>query len=684
MKRPWLVIGGIALLAVAVALSFWFLRPRGLAVYREALARRDYDLARSGLTEELRAKPLWHEARALLAEVELAAGYPLAALEQIARLWEDKWETGDLVELFLASLPNELAIQAISALEALPPSVGRGELALAIALKFGDPSLIARGLPLLNDLQPGNPLVSRAWQQLKTDDPHTAWLTADKLGTSYKKNLAREMRDQGTLDLYLPGILHEDPLAPLILEEVAAELGGLAGLDLLLAMEKTGWSPTAPISYSETKFTLLLALGPDRLADRLPGFLDIGGVKKVVDLLVQKKEKIRPALDLLQALEAGGFAPAETKIYAALKLELLKLAAPPAFRPSFFAGIPGEDLLNLAELWVYQVACLPENEEAYPRETIAALLAHLAKDKDCRQNSLFLQSLLSPPPPPQPRFVLANQQRLDQDQLGYWEVSPEGRHVLYSGWDFDATYWFDLEKQVHVGEFSGPFYGVWTQNLVAFIPAREGKILTYNTDSAAKLAEFPWSPTDGVLGWQDGRLVLARPAGAQYKIVALDPATGAEETVLSTPALPSLTPTGKLGWLTPGQDAIRVKLADKETVYSGGPGSGWHLYCWLPGDKGALLTGDGGYKILDFTEGKYRSIEGPGGFVPAKNGWLDEYRIAGTVTLTSPTGEKLAVFILDTRDMSAVHTGLEFTEGVVLGKTVYFFLDGDLRVYALQ
>ena len=127
-----------------------------------------------------------------------------------------------------------------------------------------------------------------------------------------------------------------------------------------------------------------------------------------------------------------------------------------------------------------------------------------------------------------------------------------------------------------------------------------------------------------------------------------------------------------------------VKLAEKETVYSEGPGSSWHLYCWLPGDKGALLTGDGGYKILNFTEGKYRSIEGPGGFVPAKNGWLDEYRIAGTVTLTSPTGEKLAVFILDTRDMSAVHTGLEFTEGVVLGKTVYFFLDGDLRVYALQ
>lgn len=674
-SRYYFLLGGVLVLAALVIICL--LPPRGLKPYQDLLARQEFARARTALTKELAAKPHWHEARALLAEVELAAGQPLAALEHILLLWEGDWDTEALEAKFLEHLPPDEGETALAHLAGQPPSIKVARLALGIALKVGSSELIAEKLIPLSKLQREHLLVAQAWEHLKENDPVAAWQIADELDPSFKKTLLNELKQVKFAD-FLAKLLAADPQAANRLINEAKELGGREGLELLLAMEDAGWDPQSFASYPHVKFNLMLAAELDQVDARMLNHLSWDAIKSRISLLIKEEENIRPCLDLLMAMEEAGFGPGDAQEYAGLKLELLELAAPTRLNTSFLAGIKKSELFSLAKVWVNYAAW---DEEICPPETLAALLDYLGEDSKYRDTAAFLKTIAQPPPEPQPERIFKHELRRDQGQLEYWEVSPCGRHVLYTGWETSTTYWYDMDKNAHMAEFPQPLYGIWdpNRNKVALIPRDGDTIYVYNTNNAAKIGQFPWSQAT-ILGWQDGRLLLASPQGEGYRVEALDPATGERKILLAAPVLPSLSQGEKLGYIIASGSSLRVVLDREEMTFSGSwTSSSWQLHGWLPGDRGVVLSREEEYAILTFADGAFRPLPMEG-FVPHPQGWLDQFRVVGTYDLGANS-----VLILDIRDMSWTHTGICWHYyGHLAGSTAFRFQDGDLLIYTLN
>ncbi|MGI6364790.1 MAG: hypothetical protein ACOX2G_03445 [Bacillota bacterium] len=674
--RYYFLLGGVLVLA-AVVLIF-LLQPWGLGPYQDLLEQQEFTRARTALTKELAKKPHWHAARALLAEVEIAAGQPLAALEQILLLWEGDWDTKALEEKFLEHLPFGEAEPALALLAEQPQSFNTARLALGIALKHGSSEQIANLLLPLSKLQPGHPLIAQAWTHLKESDPVAAWQIADELNASFKGKLLAELKAHSKLEDFLLKLLAADPQAPSQLINLAKEWGGMEGLELLLAMEETGWTPQGDASYPHVKFNLLLTVELDRIEETMLNHISWDVVKTRLSFLVQEEADPRACLHLLMVMEDKGFIPGDEALYAKLKLDLLKLAAPRRATPSFFAGIDKSELLALAIEWIEYSAW---DGEEFPPETTATLLDYLGQDGKFRDQVAFLKIISQPPPEPAPERIFINEQRRDQGQLEFWEVSPCGRHVLYCGWGIPTTYWFDLDKNEHVAELSQSHYGVWDPSggKVALIPREGDTLYVYDTDSAAKIAEFPWSQAT-ILGWQDGNLLLANSHGNGYQVEALDPTAGERTPMLTAPVLPSLSQQGKLGYLIQTGSSVQIVLDGEEMIFSGSwSNRAWRLHGWLPRDKGIVLAQEGEYAILSFADGAFLPLPIEK-FTPHPQGWLDEHRLAGTCSVAGN-----AVLILDIRDMSWTHTGIRwYFYGELTGNTACRFQDGNLLIFTLR
>lgn len=608
----YLLIGGIAVL-LAVAALIWSRQPQGLDLYQDLLTKQEYGRARMTITQELSKKPQRHEARTLLAEVELAAGQPLAALEQIIILWQAEWDTDHLEEGFLTVLPPGEEGAAIALLEGSPPSFRSAQLAVGIALKAGSPEFIARTLPALRELQPGNPLIAQAWTQLKTQDPVAAWQLADELDLTYKKRFLHELNSRSELAELLPKLLAIDPQTPELIISLARETGGREGWKLLMAMEEAGYTPGDDDNFAITK------------------------------------------------------------------LDLLKLAAPEQVDSSSFAGIETSELYALAKAWV---GFSLWDDDEYPIGTTAFLLDYLSKDNDFRGQALLLKAILQPPPEPAPSSILYFEKRRDQGQID-WVVSPCGLHALYYGWENEKTYWYSLDQDEHWGEFSQELRGVWDaeNQLVALIPTQApGKILIHSTQSAQELAQFAWTGAL-VLGWRDGCLLLAHAQGGGYEVEALDPVTGEGRTLMTAPALPSPSATGKLGYLHHTNGNLTIVLGKEEMTFSGSwSTSPWQLHNWLPRDRGVILAKEGKYAILYFADGIFLPM-GLEEFELHPWGWLDQRRVVATVK----NGGYTAVVIVDTRDMSWTHTGIQWAyNGEVSDTVISRFRNANMLVFRLK
>ena len=391
-------------------------------------------------------------------------------------------------------------------------------------------------------------------------------------------------------------------------------------------MEETGWTPQGDASYPHVKFNLLLTVELDRIEETMLNHISWDVVKTRLSFLVQEEADPRACLHLLMVMEDKGFIPGDEALYAKLKLDLLKLAAPRRATPSFFAGIDKSELLALAIEWIEYSAW---DGEEFPPETTATLLDYLGQDGKFRDQVAFLKIISQPPPEPAPERIFINEQRRDQGQLEFWEVSPCGRHVLYCGWGIPTTYWFDLDKNEHVAELSQSHYGVWDPSggKVALIPREGDTLYVYDTDSAAKIAEFPWSQAT-ILGWQDGNLLLANSHGNGYQVEALDPTAGERTPMLTAPAaLPF--PARKLGYLIQTGSSVQIVLDGEEMIFSGSwSNRAWRLHGWLPRDKGIVLAQE------------ENTLSSPSPTEPSfpcqlkvhshPQGWLDEHRLAGT------------------------------------------------------
>lgn len=680
--RRYLVIGGILVLAAAVAI-FLLLQPKGLQIYENLLANKKYDQARTGLVDELRSSPNWHEARSLLVQVELAAGQPLAALEQITLLWEVQWDTKELEDSLLSQILPKDADTIISYLEKKASYPQGGGLAVAIALKTCSPELVGKTLPWLQVVQPESNLASQAWALLVDEDPMLAWQIAGPVG--YREKLTRKLYDKDVLVALIPQLLAADPSAPAQVLELARNLTrGGDGLELLLALEITGWIPDDIRNYSAIKFPLLLEAGG--LEGTMFAYLDWRDAKNYVDS-VGAERSARDVLRLQIVYEKSGLVPQDKELYGGLKLLLLNATNPVMVEPSFFSDLKKPDLLDVAEKWTKMFLFIEEPEDF--QEPIINLLDFLAKDKLYRNQASLLKTFLQPALPPQPTYIFYLEERLEQDQLCFWQVSPDGHHVLYSGGESETTYWYDTAQKKHVGEL--PYLlllGYWDpqSNLVAFLTgSTENKLLIYDSDTATKVAEFPNVDSD-IIGWRDGQLYLVRRVKENYQVEALNPQSGKRQPVLTAPALPSLSPQGEIGYLVQKDGAVNIILGEKTMTFPlnlPGERGGRQfdlLQDWLPGDKGAVLFSQGQYSLLTFADGQLHPLP-LNGLIPRPRAWLDDYRL---ICLYDTGWSVFPVVLLDIRNMSCTNTGLLYSEGWVLGNTVSYFLNGNLQIYVLK
>lgn len=611
----------------------------------------------------------------------------MAALSQLAELWQGKWDTAALEKSILEQIRPEDAEAAVSLLEERQESLKAKEMAVAIALKFKSAQLARKTLPSLYALAPQSALIAQVWPLIAEDDPVQAWVVAGQMHENFKEELLKNLfHTQEEREQLLPLLLEIDPELPELLITTAWKRGGKAGLELLLALEDTGWTPEDHESYYSVKRPLLLYADLFPPDESLLSQINWEEAKENLPIL-EEQGRIEEILQFLMDMEAKGLVAVENKSYVDFKLELLKLDYPQTIKPSFFAGIATDELFALAMDWHLYLW----GTDYYPLETIITLLDYLGKAPQYCNRSLLLKAVADPPSEPEPGKIFSREQFRRLEYLHSCDVSPGGRQVLYSD---NKTYWFDMDRQKHIGEFDEPLYGIWDpdSDRVALIPSRQGdKLYLCSTDTAAVLAEFPWN-NPIPLGWQDGCLLLAQDAGTGYQVIALDPAASGPAVLAETPVCPSLSPGGKLGYIIARENSLLVVAGDKEMNYTGDwVREPWELYGWLPQDRGLVLRKPDNFALLYFQDGKFIPLEIEG--LPIHpQGWLDENRFAGTIRWNSPFRD--SVFIFDLRNMSWEHSGIrwyggdgshmEYGGGKIVDNMVCRFKDGNLEIFFLK
>lgn len=680
MKPKLIALLGGALVVILVVCVIWLNQPRGLDAILSLVEEENYQQARAALIKELEQNPDWHEARSLLVDVELGDQNPVAAMPLLIALRQANWDTLSQEGKLMEMLTLDTGTKCIEVLIAQGQSVWAMEFAVKIALLLDSPAL-ARGTVLpLYELAPNSRQVARAWALVTKGDLVEAWRIAMQLGTKYIQELLQQIpgSETGTL---LPQLISIDPTVPEFLITQAREMGGQQGLDLLLALESADWSPENHSQYPHIKFTLLQSANPQQVDAKMMAHISWEVIENKLRSLVQAEmyEEVQTAFQLLMVLADGDLIPKFEQIDPGLRLAMLQIVCPQHLNPSFFSGISAPDLYTLVEQWVSGSGW---DRDEFPPATTILLLEYLAQDPLYRSRSLVLKAIVAPPPEPEPDRIYYHEVRRDQGQLRHWEASPDLRHVLYTGYDSEKTYWYDLDKQDHVAEIEAPLYGVWDSQhgMVALIPQDGGeKLYIYNTSTAAKVAEFAWSDSV-VLGWQDGRLLLAAPQGSGYMVEALSPITKTRSSLTSTPLLPTLSQTGKIGYILKQAKGIQVVLNEAESTYTGSwTAQPWEMHGWLPEDRGLVLKAEAQYGILFFADGVFLPLDIEG-FTPHPQGWLDQDRVVGTITVGTR-----AVFILDIRDRSLTHTGIDWAQnGTLAGKHAYRAQDGNMLIFRLK
>lgn len=199
-KRRYLLTLSITILVTA-ALVFFLTQPKGIEHYEKLLSQQDYDKARLGLEKEFRNKPDWQEARVLLAKVELAAGEPLAALEQFTALWHLGWQDESLEDSFVSLCNRETSISAIAYLKEKEASLPRARTAVNLAMNADSPTLMEDTLPWLHMFITKEKLLfNKALSWLQEKNPITTWRICGQLDYRLQIELANELCSKGKLE----------------------------------------------------------------------------------------------------------------------------------------------------------------------------------------------------------------------------------------------------------------------------------------------------------------------------------------------------------------------------------------------------------------------------------------------------------------------------------------------------
>lgn len=631
---------------------------------RAWLQKGELDKARTVLEDSLAKQPDWHEARALLVEVELAAGVSKVALDHMLILFRADYDTSALEQSLHAAL-DKSSEQQIS------------ECFLYI-LDTESSELVTAVLPSLVNATPEQQWPLEVWNNYLAEDPISAWeLSADLPG---------RLRQQ--IILYLLN-MNPDEQQKIERQLHKVDKTGLASaaasqLEEVLRKEDTDFSPSNPSTYSQNKLSLLVLANPKAVDSRHLRWLKPDDIANRINELWYYDESGPLFMNLLLGLEEQGFAPANPEEYRKAKYYLaINGCFPTPMGEECFRNLAKEDIWNLGLDWL--------NGCEYPHDpdTLEQSLKAIVKALKTRDSALgnTLDQILNPPSPPKAKWVIPHTVYSRWDEfppLSGTEFSPSGADMVYhDAWlneenedDNLKTFWVNLKDQKMVMKLDGVWSRHWTAEGSRLALSSKDKVMIYSTEQVMKLHQAALPKGTKVLGWQDlNTLLLSGPDNA---VIKLDIGSGKQTAAAAASKHePTLTAAGKIGaaWLEGGK--LRVDIDGEVKEYSTAIEDG-SLLTWLPGDRG-LIWRQGWYnhQILNFAQGSWSSLNLAG--VSLSSSWRGDREIyAGVEIQELPWACQVFIFNIETGKLTP--TGIE-TGSAISNSHVFSILDNNLAIY---
>lgn len=648
---------------------------------RAWLQKGELDKARAALEDSLAKQPDWHEARALLVEVELAAGVSKVALDHMLILFRADYDTSALEQNLYAAL-DKCTYQQISdcILYILDneSSWGQGLALHVLNQRPKNSELITAVLPPLVKVTPEQQWPLEIWNNYLAKDPISAWqLSADLPG---------EFRQQ--IILYLVSMNPEEQKEiETQLHEIDGAYPGLTGtvasqLEEVLRKEDTDFSPSDPSSYSQNKLSLLLEANPEEVDSRHLRWLKPDDIaNRINNDLWSAYNSGSLFMNLLLGLEEQGFAPASPEEYRKAKYYLVSSGSfPTPLGEECFRYLAPEDIWELGLCWLD--GCQYPNDPDTLEQTLQVIVKALKTLDSALGNTL--EQILNPPPPPKAKWEIPYAVYSHWDEfppLIGTEFSPSGVDMVYhDAWwireddDNHRTYWVNLKDQETVLKLDGIWSRHWTADGSRLALSSEDEVMIYSTEQVKKLRQAALPEGTRVLGWQDQKTLLL--AGLDNAVIKLDIGSGKQTAAAASRHKPSLTATGKVGttWIEGGKLLVDIDGEVKE--YSTDIEDGF-LLTWLPGDRGLIWTHLNNYQILNFSQGSWSSFYLPG--VSLCSSWRGDREVYALARIQEfPPAYQVLIFNIGTGELTP--TGIR-TNSPISNSHVFSILDTKLAIY---
>lgn len=642
------------------------------------------------LTALVLVNPDWHGPRAQLAQLLLDEGKAVAALHHMLILAWAEWDMADM-QTELVGLISDNPYLAQDCLNTLASQrsgwLWPKELSVQIATGTDHVDQVLANLPPLLKNNSQHPLAEAALAKYLSSKPLVAWdiglMMTDKLGQVVYTILQLPVEEQSEI---IAAIQTKSPKEPLTSVLTAAQLGGEAGLEMLIALEDN-FSPWDLGQYTEIKLQLLLQVLPNPLEEKHLRNLQFAKAIALADPIHPLTDPEQSfVLDLLLAMEGLGQEPQDTIQYCFVKSTLLQAVVPREAHlrevtEAYFQHLDSRHLFFVMEDWAEKLHWAGYDEYSLMQD-IKIAAGVLALDPQWAH----IESVMNPPKPPTPHTTLPSESRRDKGQINRVSLSPDGNQIIY--FTANTTWWYDLEEQQYrLAQSIANTDNVsvhWAPNsrsLVLELAMESGNsILHFSLEGTG----FPWEmeiKQSQVLGWRDNStLVLSTSSASEYTISVLDSQSKRIVSIGTSIHQPVLTNTGKIAWANISEKSLTICIQSSETSYNL-PAKDLDIAGWLPDDRGVLLrSASGKYYLADTGTGEIVELDFQS-FSPHALGW----RLDNTITGSFSLGLVNHIMVLDIDDRKMTATGITSYFGNFSGLDYYWHVyAGSIYIYKIR
>ena len=649
------------------------------------------DMSRTELTALMVVNPNKHEARALLALMDLREGDAPTALQNMLILAWANWDMSSLESELETQIRNNPS-QADSCLTMLKDQrsswLWPKEMSVMIGTIAGKGNYVLDNLPALLSDKSDHPLALRALEEFLKTDILVAWDIGVMLGSKYSGQVVNSIVNLPLQQHELVNAIsekHPDNKQARLLGAYLS--GGDTGLDGLLHLEEEGLEPWDPRQYSKIKLSLIYQASPEITEEHLR-YLDFSETVSRANQAVQSQsvQDQSLGLELLFAMEKLGHQPRNINEYSSIKYLLLQTVVPHrahelTVTPEFFQFIQPGHMLYLIENWQEKLSWAGFDEHGL-MQAINFAADTLAQEPGWSH----ISSIINPPFPPAHKSVLDSEHRKDQGQIYQLSLSPDANHIIY--FTSNTIWWYDLKdeeyRQVQTMPQAGDYSVYWTPDSRTFVLERQhpetNNAIQFFATNHTDVSEFDIGQAT-VLGWQNNStLLITSKVNNVYRVSRVNAETGQTQAVTTQLHPPVLTSAGRIAWTETSAKTLTISIQGVESKYS--LPKDLVITDWLPGDRGVLLQSSSkDYYILDFATNSITEIQVKGSFTPYAWTWRGDNTIYGIFSL----GLLNHVLLLDLEDMSLSHTGILSYHGDFSGSKHYWHIhSSSIYIYNLD